>query len=316
MTDLKRNVAAAPRPGLYRKKIRPNLDLYLLMLAPVAYILIFKYFPMYGAQIAFRNFNPVGGILGSPWVGFKHFKTFFDSYVFRRLIQNTLGISLYSLAAGFPIPILLAILLNYAISQRFKKAVQMITYAPHFISTVVMVGMLLQFLSQRNGLVNNIIDALGGARVDFMGTPRYLWSVYVWSGVWQSMGYSSIIYISALSGVDPELHEAAIVDGANIFRRIRHIDLPSILPTMMILLILSCGGILSVGFEKIFLLQNNLNLSVSEVINTYVYKIGLASALGNFSYSSAIGLFTSVINFILLVLVNRLVKAASGESLW
>lgn len=297
-------------------KIEKNIDLYALMLVPLIYILLFKYYPMYGAQIAFRDFNPVDGILGSPWVGLKHFSAFLNSYLFERLIRNTLGISVYSLVAGFPIPILLAILLNYSTSRRFKKTVQMVTYAPHFISTVVMVGMVMQFLGQRNGLINNMIALLGGSRIDFMGTPAYLWSIYVWSGIWQGMGYSSIIYISALSGVDPELHEAAIVDGANIPQRIRHIDLPSILPTMMILLILSCGGILSVGFEKIYLLQNNLNLSVSEVINTYVYKTGLASALGNYSYSSAIGLFTSVINFILLMLVNRLVKIASGQSLW
>jgi ABC-type polysaccharide transport system permease subunit len=298
------------------KKILPNLDLYFLMLVPLVYLIVFKYIPMYGAQIAFKDFNAVKGIIASPWVGLKHFQAFFKSYAFGRVLKNTLGISLYSLMAGFPIPILLAMMFNYIGSRRLRRISQMITYAPHFISTVVRVGMILQFLAQRNGLLNNLIALAGGRRIDFMGTPEYFWSVYVWSGIWQSMGYSSIIYISALSGVDPELHESAVIDGASIPQRIRHIDIPSILPTIIILLILSCGNILSVGYEKIYLMQNSLNLSYSEVISTYVYKVGLASPLGNYSYASAIGLFTAVINLILLVSVNQAAKMLNSQSLW
>ena len=231
------------------------------------------------------------------------------------MITNTLSISIYSLLVGFPIPILLALSLNYSISKSLKRTVQMITYAPHFISTVVIVGILLQFLATRNGLINNLIELFGGKRVDFLGSPQYFSSIYVWSGIWQNMGFSSIIYISALAGVDPELHEAAVMDGATILQRIRHIDLPSIQATITILLILSCGNVLTVGYEKILLMQNDLNLTVSEVIDTYVYKIGLASPLGNYSYASAIGLFTSAINFSILLVVNKLAAKIGHQSL-
>ena len=298
------------------KKVVRNWDLYLLMLLPVIYLIIFKYVPMYGVQIAFKNYRAVDGMLRSPWVGMKHFNTFFSSYMFTRLMTNTLTLSVYSLIAGFPMPILLALLLHYIPMKRFKKIIQSVSYAPNFISTVVMCGLVILFLGERNGLLNNIISTLGGERIGFMAKPDLFSSVYVWSGVWQFMGFGSIIYIAALAGVDPQLHEAAIVDGASIIKRIWHIDLPSILPTIVILLVLNVGQLLNVGFDKVLLLQNQLNLSRSEVISTYVYKVGILNALGDFSYPAAIGLFTSVINLILLTSVNYLAKRLSGNSLW
>jgi multiple sugar transport system permease protein/putative aldouronate transport system permease protein len=280
------------------------------------YIIVFNYIPIYGAQIAFKNFRITEGIWGSPWVGFEHFKRFFNSYEFERLIGNTLALSIYSLLAGFPFPIILALLLNYVNNERFKKTVQMVTYAPNFISTVVLVGMIMQFLSPQIGIVNNILEALGMERIHFMAKPEYFRHIYVWSGVWQTTGFSSIIYIAALAAIDPQLHEAAIVDGATKVQRIWHIDLPGIMPTAIILLILNSGNILRVGFEKALLMQTPLNLRTAEVIDTYVYKIGLASPTVNYSYPAAIGLFQSVIGFILLVLVNNIAKRVSETSLW
>ena len=291
-------------------------QLYVLMLLPLIYLLVFQYYPMFGAQIAFKNFNLVKGIWGSPWVGFKHFERFLQSYQFGRVLKNTLIISFYSLLAGFPLPIVLALSLNYLQSGRYRKTVQMVTYAPHFISTVVIVGMMIQMLATRNGIINNTIAALGLERVNFLGEPAAFAHIYVWSGVWQGLGFSSIIYIATLAGVPPELHEAAIVDGATIIQRIWHIDLPTIAPTAIVLLILSTGGILSVGFEKAFLLQNPLNLRASEVIQTYVYKTGLLSAIPQFSYAAAIGLFQAVIGLALLVSVNQISRKFSEASLW
>jgi len=293
-----------------------NWQLYVLVFLPVAYIIVFHYVPMYGAQIAFKNFRVTLGISGSPWVGFEHFIRFFNSFEFSRIMVNTIVISLYSLFVGFPFPIILALLLNYIVSRRFKKSVQMVTYAPHFISTVVMVGMILQFLSPQVGVINNIIESLGGERVNFMGNADYFRHIYVWTGVWQSAGFNSIIYMAALAGVDPQLHEAALVDGATKLKRIWHIDLPCIMPTAVILLILNCGFILSVGFDKVFLMQNPINLRVSEIISTYVYKTGLASQSVNYSYPAAIGLFQSLVGFILLLIVNFFAKRVSETSLW
>ncbi|MGI5894055.1 MAG: ABC transporter permease [Candidatus Merdivicinus sp.] len=298
-----------------RREFRTNWGLYLLVAIPVAYLIIFKYVPMYGVQIAFRDYTPVRSITGSPWVGWKHFQRFFNNPSSWSIIRNTLSISLYSLLT-FPLPIVLALLLNYMPSQRFKKTVQLVSYAPHFISTVVMVGIILQFLDTRSGLLNMIITSLGGDSISFMSQPKYFYHIYVWSGVWQGVGYSSIIYIAALAGVSPELHEAAIVDGANILKRMWHIDLPSLLPTVSILLIMQCGSILSVGYEKIYLMQNNLNSSVSEVISTYVYKQGIAATTPQYSYATAIGLFVSLINVILLITVNKITGKLSGSSLW
>jgi multiple sugar transport system permease protein/putative aldouronate transport system permease protein len=295
---------------------RRSYQLYLLSLLPLVYLVVFRYVPMLGAQIAFKDYNIVKGIWGSPWVGFEHFSRFISSYLFVRILKNTLVISLYSLVAGFPIPIILALSLNYLNRPRYKKTVQMVTYAPFFISAVVLVGMILQILNSQNGVVNNLIAKLGGARVDFLGNPRFFYSLYVWSGIWQTFGYSSIIYMATLAGVDPELHEAATVDGAIILQRIVHIDLPGIIPTAVILLILATGRMLDVGFEKAYLMQNPLNLRVAEVIDTYVYKIGLTGAIPQFSYASAIGLFRSAVGFVLLLTVNRVSGRLSESSLW
>ena len=225
--------------------------------------------PMYGAQIAFKDFNVLDGIWKSPWVGFDHFITFINSYQFERVLRNTLVLSLYNLIAGFPVPIILALLLNNLKNGPFKKTVQMVTYAPHFISTVVLAGIVVQFLSLEYGLVNKIIRSLGGEGIMFMGEPSMFSSIYVWSGIWQEMGWNSIIYLSALSGIDIALHEAEIVDGAGRFKRMIHIDIPGILPTIMILFILNMGRLLNVGFEKTLLLQNTMNLEASEIISTY-----------------------------------------------
>ena len=298
------------------RNVTKNWELYLLALLPTAYIIIFHYIPMYGAQIAFRRFIPALGIWESPWVGASNFARFFNSYQFVTLMRNTIVINVYQLLAGFPIPILLAFLLHYCPFPRYKKTVQMTTYAPYFISMVVMVGILLRILALRNGIVNNLIGIVGLEPINWMGEPGLFYHVYVWSGIWQHMGWGSIIYLAALAGVDPELHEAAKVDGATMMQRIRHVDLPSILPTVVILLILNAGQMLTVGFEKIFLMQNSLNLRVSEVIQTYVYKIGLAAASPNFSYAAAIGLFASVVSFALLLIVNRIARRVGETSLW
>jgi putative aldouronate transport system permease protein len=296
------------------RSFKKHWELYLLVLPPVLYLLIFKYIPMFGVQIAFKNYNVVQGIWGSPWVGFKHFQAFFDSPNFWLLIKNTIGISLYSLLAGFPVPILLALALNEVRMGYFKKTVQMVTYAPHFISTVVMVSIIILMLSPHVGVVDRLFTFLGVPMTNFMGIPEYFKSIYVWSGVWQGMGYSSIIYIAALAGVDPSLYEAARMDGASRLRKIWHIDIPTLIPVTVIMLILSLGSIMGVGFEKIYLMQNPLNTSASEVISTYVYKVGLIGA--NFSFSSAVGLFNSIINLILLVIVNFISRRVSENSLW
>lgn len=282
---------------------------------PVAYLIVFKYLPMYGVQIAFRDYAPAKGITGSPWVGLKHFQKFINNYQFKQILWNTIAISLYQLLT-FPLPIVLAIFLNYVKKERFKKVVQMVSYAPHFISTVVMVGIIIQFLDARSGVVNALITAVGGQAKNFMAYPEYFRHIYVWTGVWQGIGYSSIIYIAALSGVSAELHEAAIIDGANIVKRIWHVDLPAIRPTIVIMLIMQCGSILSVGYEKIYLLQNSLNRNQSEIISTYVYKQGIAAALPQYSYSTAIGLFVSIVNVILLILVNSITKKLGETSLF
>ncbi|GHV59255.1 sugar ABC transporter permease [Spirochaetia bacterium] len=294
--------------------MRHSWQLYLMMLLPMAVIIIFSYGPMFGVQIAFKEFRARDGIWGSPWIGFIHFKNFFNSYQFKRLITNTLGISLYGLLAGFPIPILLAILVNESLHNRFKKGVQLITFAPHFISTVVMTNMILMFLSVYGGPLNNFLVSMGMERVDFMAKPEFFKSIYVWSGIWQGMGYSSVIYIAALSAIDPALYEAATIDGANKFQKIINIDLPGIAPTIIILLILNSGHIMNVGYEKILLMQNGLNMSASDVISTYVYRMGLENA--QYSFSAAVGLFNSVINAILLVLVNQVARKLGETSLW
>ncbi|WJH35243.1 ABC transporter permease subunit [Paenibacillus sp. CC-CFT747] len=305
---------ARKREHPFIKSLKRHWELYLLVLPPVLYLFIFKYIPMAGVQIAFKNYSVVKGIWGSPWVGFDHFLTFFHSPNFWRLIQNTIGISFYSLIAGFPIPILLALALNEIRTGFFKKTVQMVTYAPHFISTVVMVSIIILMLSPHVGVVDRLFGLLGLPQTNFLGIPEYFKSIYVWSGVWQTMGYSSIIYMAALAGVDPSLYEAAKMDGASRFKKMLHIDIPSLIPITVIMLILSLGSVMGVGFEKIFLMQNPLNTSASEVIATYVYKVGLVGA--NFSFSAAVGLFNSIINLILLIIVNTVSRRVSENSLW
>jgi ABC-type polysaccharide transport system permease subunit len=289
-------------------------QLYLIILLPLAYIIIFNYVPMYGIQLAFKRFSPSKGILGSPWVGLRYFDSFFSSPSSLRIIWNTLSVSLYSLVVGFFFPIFLAICLNETKSKGFKQTAQMVTYAPYFISTVVMVGMVLQFLDPRLGIVNKIIALFGGAETNLMGEPGAFQSIYVWSGLWQTIGYSAIIYLAALAGVSPELQEAAIIDGCNRAQRIWNVDLPSIMPTIIIMLIMSFGFIMSVGFEKVFLMQNDMNLSASEIISTYTYKVGVVNA--NFGYATAVGLFNSVVNVVLLISANTIAKRAGQPGLW
>lgn len=296
------------------KNIQKNWILYLMILPPVIYYLVFAYAPMYGVQLAFKNYEVKKGIWGSPWVGLDHFKRFFKSYNFGLLIQNTIGISVYSLLVGFPIPILFALMLNYIKNKYLKKTVQMVSYAPYFISTVVMCGMIVIFLNPDTGVVNSLRNLVGLKPIDFMANPKMFKSIYVWTGVWQGMGWNSIIYISALSGVDYQLHEAAIVDGASKLKRIWHVDLPSIKPTIIMLLILQMGSLMSVGFEKVFLLQNTLNKQAASVISTYVYEVGLINS--DYGYSTAIGLFNSVINLVLIVAANQACKKIADESLF
>ncbi|WP_432807123.1 ABC transporter permease [Paenibacillus cellulositrophicus] len=284
------------------------------MIPPVLFFILFKYLPMANAVLAFKNYQVTKGIWGSTWVGTKYFDMLFNNPQFWTLIKNTLFLSLYQLAATFPIPIILALLLNEVRSLRFKKAVQLITYAPFFISTVVMVSIIMIFLAPRLGLLNVILNAMGMESTNFLGDPTKFRSVYVWSEVWQTTGYSCVIYLAALAGVDPSLYEAAKVDGASRLQKIIHVDIPGILPAAVIILILSVGNIMSLGFEKVYLMQNPLNLQSSEIISTYVYKIGLLNA--NYSFATAVGLFNSVINLILLVAVNAVSRRISENSLW
>jgi len=296
------------------KSFKRHWQLYLLVIPPVLYFVLFKYIPIANAVLAFKDYNVMLGIWGSPWAGLKHFKLFFENPVFWTLIQNTLLISLYHLLIAFPIPIVLALCLNEVRVGFFKKTVQLVTYAPYFISTVVMVSIIILFLSPRLGIVGDLMAAFGMERKDILGDPSLFRSVYVWSDVWQNAGYSAIIYLAALAGVDPSLYEAAKVDGASRWRKMLHIDVPGLLPTATIILILNAGTIMAVGFEKIYLLQNPLNLSVSEIIATYVYKIGLLNA--NYSFATAVGLFNSVVNLLLLLLVNAVARRVSSNSLW
>lgn len=297
-------------------KVKSYWQLYLFLIPAVLYFAIFRYGPMGGLQMAFRNYNPVDGVWGSPWVGLKHFIRFFESPDCLMVIGNTLKISILNLVCGFPIPIILALLLNQTRNQRFKKIVQTTIYAPHFISAVIIVGMLNLFLSPTNGMINKVIEKFGGEPIVFMGSASLFPAIFVLSEIWQSMGYNSIVYIAALSGVSPELHESAIVDGATVWQRIRYIDLPSIMPTIVILLIMNSGRILTIGYEKIFLMQNSLNRGASEVISTYVYQQAFGSQrLPNFSYAAAIGMFESIVSLIMLIAVNQIAKKYSETSL-
>lgn len=303
-----------PKKKSILEKILKSWQLYVFILPAFLYFLIFAYGPMYGVVIAFKDYMPSLGIWGSPWVGMKHFERFFDSYYFWDLIKNTLGISVYSLIVGFPLPIILALALNEAKDGFFKKFTQTVTYAPNFISVVVMAGMMISFLSPSTGIINHFLEFLGFERISFMTDPKWFKTIYVLSGVWQGTGWGSVIYLAALSGVDTQLHEAATVDGATRLQRIWYINLPTIVPTMVILLIMNVGSLMAMGYEKILLLQNPLNMESSNVIATFVYKQGLLDA--QYSYAAAVGLFNSLINAVLLIIVNKISRKVSDVSLW
>lgn len=316
----RRRPAAAPQPqrrlsfSLRMKRVLRAWQLYVLLAPAIIYILVFKYWPMYGVQIAFKNYNPVDGFTDSPWVGLTHFIRFVNSYQFGQVIGNTLWIALLGLLVAFPVPIILALLVNQLQSEKFKKFTQTVLYSPAFISTVVVVGIMFVVLSPRSGLVNNAIQLGGGEPIFFMGSAEWFRPIYVISDVWQNAGFSMIVYLAALAGIDPALHDAAKVDGASKLQRIRHIDLPGIMPVITVLFILAIGNLLNVGFEKALLMQTPLNLSTSEIIQTYVYHAGLQQA--QFSYSAAIGLFNSLLNLALLLFFNTLARRANQSTLW
>ena len=297
------------------KRIRHNLVLYLMLLVPFTMLILFRYVPMYGVQIAFKNYQPSGTIAQAKWVGFKYVQSFVDNYKFWTIMRNTLVIGLYSIGTFFCAP-LLALCTNYVSSTTLKKTVQTISYLPHFISTVVMCSIILQFFDARSGLFNAFLNVFGVESKNYMGQTGAFSHIYIWTGIWQDVGYASIIYIASLAGVSPELHEAAMIDGATLLKRVWHVDIPALLPTMSVLLIMRCGQVLNVGYEKTYLLQNSMNIDASEVISTYVYKQGLTGGLPQYSSSTAIGLFVSIVNLILLVIVNSITGKLSGSSLW
>lgn len=276
-------------------------------------MLIFTYYPMYGVTIAFKDFSPTLGIGGSPWAGLKYFKQYFNSYQFTTTIKNTLVISVYSIAVTFPLPIILALMCNQMKALKFKKFFQVTTYLPHFISTVVMCGMILLFLSPSQGIIAQLAALFGYKLPNLMGSAKAFPSIYVWTEVWQHVGWDSILYIAALSSVDPSLYEAATMDGATKWQKMVHIDIPMLMPTATIMFILRAGSVMSIGFEKVYLLQNTLNSSTSEIISTYVYKMGLVSS--QYSLSAAIGLFNNIVNLILLLSVNYISNKMSETSL-
>lgn len=291
-----------------------NWQFWLIIALPLIWLIVFCYIPMGGIILAFKNYSPAKGIFHSPDVGLQWFKQFLFGPYGTKTIINTLRLGLYSLAVGFPLPIILAVFLNEVGSRKFKKSVQMITYAPYFISLVVMVGMMMSIMDMRSGVINQIIVKLGGKPVNFFGDPNIFPHLYVWSGVWQSIGYSSIIYIAALAGVSKELQEAAVVDGASRFKRIIHVDLPSIAPTIVMMLIFNVGSIMSIGFEKAYLMLNSINADKAEIISTYVYQVSIKQ--GNYSYGTAVNLFNSLISLVLFVIANQAAKKMSDTSIW
>ena len=301
------------RQKLWRE-VKKNIGLYLLLLIPVLWYIVFKYAPMYGLQIAFRRFNPTLGITRSPWVGLTYFKQFFGSYYFKDVLVNTVSLSVFTMLIGFPAPIILALIINEVKSEKVKKAVQNITYMPNFLSVVVIVSMLSLFSNKDYGLFNQITGLFGMQSVDYMSKTGAFQPLYVFSNVWQYMGFNAIIYIAALSSVDPQLYEAASIDGATRMQRIIHISIPAIMGTILILFIMRIGSIMDVGFEKVLLMQRDVTLSSSEVISTFIYKNGLKK--GQYSYSAAVGIFNSVINFTLLAGANFISKKTTKTGLW
>jgi len=286
---------------------------YVMALPVIAYYAIFHYGPMYGLQIAFKDFSPAKGIWGSPWVGFKHFESFFNGIYFWRLIKNTILINVYDLLFGFPAAIMLALLLNEIRQNAFKRVVQTISYLPHFISIVIVAGMMVDFLS-RSGLINQILGSFGIEPIDFLKEEGWFRFLFVSSGIWQGIGWGSIVYLAAMATIDPTLYEAARMDGANRFQQVLHITIPGIMPTIVILFILNMGNMLTVGSEKVLLLYNPLTYETSDVISTYVYRKGVLEA--SYSFTAAVGLFNSVISFILIVAANSFVKRISENKLW
>jgi len=291
-----------------------NWQFWAIIALPVIYAIVFAYIPMGGIVIAFKDYSIRRGIFGSDWVGLTYFKQFLTSTNSVLVIKNTLIIGIYTLIVSFPIPILLAVGINEMRAKRYKKVVQMVTYAPYFISIVVLVGMMMQMMDLRSGIINVLLQKVGLNPINFFGDAKVFRSLYVWSGIWQSAGYSSIIYIAALSGVSHELQEAAIVDGAGRLKRIIHVDIPAIMPTVIIMLIFNVANVVNIGMDKIFLMQNSLNTQVSEVISTFVYKVGVVNS--NFGFSTAAGLFQSLVSFGLLVVVNQICKKFTDSSLW
>lgn len=297
----------------FGKDLRTNWILYVMILPVIVYYVLFSYVPMAGIQLAFKKYRIKDGIWGSPWIGFDHFERFFSSYNFSTLIMNTLAISVYCLIIGAVVPVVFSVLINYVRGKQWKKTLQMVTYLPYFISNVVMVGMLGIFLGD-SGIVNVLLEKIGLEAVPFLSSGKLFRDVYAWSGVWQGLGYSSVIYIAALSGVDQQIHEAAIVDGASIWRRIWHIDLVELRPTILVLFIMSLGNVINVGYEKVLLMQNSLNTSTSEILSTYIYKVGLINS--DYGFSTAVGLFNSLVSMVLLVIANKVSKKLAGYSLW
>lgn len=290
--------------------------LYLLLLLPIIYLILFKYVPMAGLQLAFKKFTMKGGVWGSPWVGMKNFNKFFSSRNFELVVGNTIKLSLYSLIAGFPLPIIFALMLNAMRQKKYRSFIENVTYMPHFISTVVMVSILRQVFDIRSGIITIIYQNLTGMKFgDIFAVREAFPHLYVLSGIWQSLGWDTVIYTAALSAVDLEQHEAALIDGATRFQRIIHVDFPAIVPTIAITLILRCGSIMGIGFDKVYLMQNSMNARVSEVIATYVYKQGLSTS-GDYAYATAIGMFNSVINFAMIVVVNFIAGKVGETSLW
>lgn len=295
------------------RDFKKNRLLYLMVLPVVAYYIIFHYIPMYGIQIAFRDYSIGQGFTGSPWVGLKHFIDFFESFYFTRVVKNTLAISLLELVFGFPAPILFALLLNEVRWKNYKKTIQTISYLPYFISMVVICGIVIDF-SSTEGLINQFLSIFGVEKSPLLQAPQNFRPIYIGSGIWQYLGWNSIIYIAALAGIDPELYQAAIMDGAGRFKQIWHITLPGIRATIVILLILNIGSLLNVGFEKIILLYNPAIYDVADVISSYVYRKGLQQL--NWSYGAAVGFFNSVVNFLLLILANKISRKVNDVSLW
>ena len=312
--ELSSSVLRARRRRMRIKMVKQHWPLYLFLFPTIIYFLLFRFYPLYGLQLAFKNYRVVDGIAGSPWTGLDNFRRFFSTADFGKLLWNTLGVSVFTLIFTFPLPIILALLLNQLPSLKYKKIVQTTVYAPHFISTVVMVGMVFLFTSPSSGMINKIIEVFGGKAIHFTAEPGWFIPMYVISEIWQSTGWGSILYLAALAGVSPELHEAALVDGANKFQRVWHIDIPGILPTIVIMMILNAGKIMNVGFEKAYLMQTSLNIKASEIIATYVYKRGVLKS--QISLATAVGLFDSVVNMLLVVIVNWISRKVTDSSLF